>query len=150
MQLGLIVLRDPVITWSRDLVWTSARKSGACSIPVAGGVYDQVIKLSIQHRKWIWVAIGLKRYFGLKSQQRLRNLISWPRPRLNRLVDHAPISADKNTWSQQSVGRLFRPLFNNNNNNNNNVICDLQLPGKPHRSARLLQLTGRWQYNRIM
>ena len=32
---------------------------------------------------------------------------------------------------------------NNNNNNDNNKICGLQLPGEPHRSTRLLQLTGR-------
>ena len=29
-------------------------------------------------------------------------------------------------------------------------ICGLQLPMEPHRSTRLLQLTGRWQYDGIM
>ena len=31
-----------------------------------------------------------------------------------------------------------------------NQICGLQLPREPHRSTRLLQLTGRWQYDGIM
>ena len=31
-----------------------------------------------------------------------------------------------------------------------NIFCGLQLPGEPHRSTRLLQLTGRWQYDGIM
>ena len=31
-----------------------------------------------------------------------------------------------------------------------NEICDLQLPKKPQRSTRLLQLTGRWQHDGIM
>ena len=30
------------------------------------------------------------------------------------------------------------------------IICGLQLPREPHRSTRLLQLTGRWQYNGII
>ena len=28
-------------------------------------------------------------------------------------------------------------------------ICGLQLPREPHRLTRLLQLTGRWQYDRV-
>ena len=31
-----------------------------------------------------------------------------------------------------------------------NFICGLQLPREPHRSTRLLQLTGRWQHDGIM
>ena len=31
-----------------------------------------------------------------------------------------------------------------------NQICGLQLPGEPHRSTKLLQLAGRWQYDGIM
>ena len=30
------------------------------------------------------------------------------------------------------------------------VFCGLQLPREPHRSTRLLQLIGRWQYDGIM
>ena len=30
------------------------------------------------------------------------------------------------------------------------LTCGLQLPKEPHWSTRLLQLTGRWQYNGIM
>ena len=32
----------------------------------------------------------------------------------------------------------------------NKKICGLQLPLEPHRSPRLLQLTGRWQNDGIM